>query len=170
MGFLMWRVRGGEWIVGLSSLALLVVMFFVPWYGLTGTFAATAQSLGQSTSSDGWVGVGGLRWLLLLVILVGLLSMWFQATRPAPALAVSFTVAAVPLATLAVIGLIFRVLIDPPSPSGYLEVKGGAYAGLVLSIAILVGAYVSLREDGIHENDAPQSIETLRLAPRPSRR
>src|ERR1700728_316928 len=146
IGFDMWRGGGGEWIMGLASLALLIVTFFLRWYGLKGTFAGTAQSLGQATSSDGFSSFAALRWLILLVILFGLLAMWFQASRPAPALAVSCTVIEIALTTLLVIGLVIRVLIDPPGVSAYEEVKSGAYAGLVLSVAILVGAYVSLRE------------------------
>ena len=168
MGFRIYRLRGGEWIIGGSSLALLIATFALPWYGLKATFAPTAALLGQATQTDGWESYGTLRYLLVIVALLGLAVWWVQATRPGPALPVSLTVVDVALATLLLIGLIYRIAINEPGSSSNEELKIGSYAGLILTVAVLVGAYVSMREDAAAPDGASQEIETLRLAARPS--
>jgi hypothetical protein len=169
------RLRGGEWIIGGASLALLISAFALPWYGIRAPYAATPASQGYPVTVDAWNSLATLRFLIVIVAIAGSLAWWLQATRRAPGLPVSATVATVVLATLLELGLIYRVLIDRPAVllAGVAgvnidEARVGAYAGLILTAAILFGAYLSLREDGIAPADAPQTIETLRVAPRPS--
>jgi hypothetical protein len=159
-------LRGGEWIIGGASVALLLSMFLLPWYGDTSVYAPTEASLGRPTNFYAWNSLQGLRWLILLTVLVGLVVWWLQSTRPAPALPVCFTVIETVLAVLLLLALIYRVLVNQPGASSVIEAKTGAYAGLVFSAAIVVGGYLSLREDGISPKDAPAGIETLRLLPR----
>jgi hypothetical protein len=171
------RVRGGEWIIGGASLALLVSTFVFQWYGLTSTFAPTAASEGYPTGVDAWNGLATLRWLILLTGLVGLLAWWLQSTRRAPALPVAFTAIEAVLSGVLLLGLIWRILIDKPAVLlagdagvNVIAPQVGAYAGLVLTAAILAGTYISLREDGVAPADGPAEIEQLRLAQRPPAR
>ena len=168
MRFEIGRLRGGEWIVGGASVALLIALFALPWFGLKAAFAPTRSTLGGATNYDGYTTFPVIRWLIFLVVVAGLATWWFQATRRAPALPVSMTVVTVTLGTLLLLSLIYRVLIHPPQLGIYTEMKYGAYAGLILAAVVLVGTYLSLREDGIREADGPGKIETLRLAQRPA--
>jgi hypothetical protein len=160
------RLRGGEWIIGVASLALLVCLFALPWYGLTHVFSPTAATLGLQTDANGWNSLEVLRWLILLLGAGGIAVWWLQATRQAPSLPVAATALESVLGAAVLIALLVRVVIDPPGSSSFIEPKSGAIAGLVLSAVLLIGGYLSLREDGIDPQDAPASIELLRLAQR----
>jgi hypothetical protein len=164
------RVRGGEWIAGGASLALLLCTFLLPWYGLTSVFAPTARTLGLKTTVDGWNSLETLRWLIVLTALVGIAVVLAQASRPGPALPVALTVITTVLGMLLLLGLIYRVLISQPGGTMFTEAKAGGYAGLFFALTIVGGCYLSLREDGIAPADAPAKIETLRLQPRSSAR
>jgi hypothetical protein len=170
VGLRLARVRGGEWIMGLAGLGLVVVLFALPWYGFDGVYSSTAATLGIRTQYTGLQSLHVLGPLALLVGVGGLSAWLLQGTRGAPAAPVCATALTIALAIPVLIGLAVRVLIAYPEHSTYIEAKSGAYCGLALVAAIVVGAYVSLRRDGIHPADAPQRIETLRIAPRPGAR
>lgn len=167
------RLRAGEWLIGIGALLLAVDLFALPWYGLTSVFAPGAAQLGQPTTTTGWGGLLVIGPLALLVALLGLAVCWLQGTRPAPALPVACTLIELALGTLLAVCLVVRVLFAPPGilipgAPGVRAVQTlyGGYAGLLLSIVILAGAYLSLRRDGIAERDAPRRVEVLRLARR----
>jgi hypothetical protein len=159
-------LRAGEWIMVVAGLALIVDLLAVPWYGLSGTYAEAYRQIGAGPeNSDGIQSLHVLGPLALLAGVGGLSSGWLQATRRAPAVPVCAAALTTVLSTLVLIGLFVRVLIVQPGSATYIEAKAGAYAGLALSALLVLGGYRSLRQDGIHAADAPQQIETLRLAP-----
>jgi hypothetical protein len=158
------RLRSGEWIVGAGSLVLLASTFLFKWYALSGPLAQTASKfLGLSTSINGWDALSNLRWLIVLTGLAGLALVYVQGSRRAPALPISVTVIVTVLAFLTSIALIYRVVIDEPGGYSVITQRFGAFAGLFSAIAITVGAYRSLREDGIAPADAPSEVETVKL-------
>jgi hypothetical protein len=55
----------------------------------------------------------------------------------------------------------------PAGGGGALQTCAGAYIGLAAAIVITVGAWLSLRRDGVDPGDSPADIETLRLSSRP---
>jgi hypothetical protein len=156
------RLRAGEIAAGVSGLLLAVFMFALPWYGLKRALAPTASSLGISTSFDGWHALSHVRWLVLLTVIAALALAYFQAASRAPAIPVTISVIATVLGAITVLALIYRVLINVPGPANLVDVKPGAYLGLVTAIGVLVGAFVSMREEGISPRDAPAEIETVR--------
>ena len=160
------RLRVGEWIVGVAALILLVVLFVLPWYGFTGVYSTNAAALGVKVTYNGWHSLTIIRFVVILVALGGLASWWLQATRPAPALPVCAIALTTALDLVLFLALYFRVLITPPGNTTFIGSKVGAFVGLGISAVLLVGGYVSLRQDGIAAEDAPASIETLRLAHR----
>ncbi len=157
------RLRRGETIVAAAATLLLIFLFVLPWYGLTPTYARTAATLPTSTSVSGWNSLSHLRWLILVTIVVALALAYFQAACRAPATPVSLSVILIVLSLLNVLALLYRVLINVPGPDGFYEQKAGAYLGLLCSLALLYGAYQSLRREGIRPQDGPQEIETVRL-------
>jgi hypothetical protein len=114
----------------------------------------------------GWDGLTNVRWLILVTVACGLLLVFLQASRKAPALPVSFSVIVTVLAVLTVLALIYRVLINEPGPDGYVDQQVGAFVGLVSSIALVYGGYASMRQEGIAPRDAPAlaDIEVVRLS------
>ncbi|HEY8763275.1 MAG TPA: hypothetical protein VIM18_03730 [Solirubrobacteraceae bacterium] len=149
------RLRIGELIVGASALVLLASIFLLDWYGLNGTFAPTAQRLGLPSSVNGWHGLTTVRWLLLLTVGCALALVYFHASRRAPALPVALSVILTVLSLITTLVLVYRVLINQPGPGDVITTRTGAYVGLLSAVALLYGAYRSMRQEGIAERDAP---------------
>jgi O-antigen/teichoic acid export membrane protein len=137
-------------VIGVASVALIVVLFATPWYAT------------QTATDNGWLSLSILGPFALLVGLLGLGVWWFQASRRSPALPVCATLIELPLSFVLSVGLIVRVLIA--HPAGVTSVRYGAYAGLVLALAVTAGSFWSSRTDGISPQDAPAEIETISLA------
>ncbi len=157
------RLRSGELIVGASAVALLVSTFALSWYGLKARLVPTAAQLGSSTSSTGWNSLTHVRWLVLLTIIVALALVFFQGARRAPAIPTALSVIITVLAILTLLALIYRVLISTPGSGNPTDLKPGAYVGLLSALALTYGGYLSMRQEGLAESDAPQRIETVRL-------
>jgi hypothetical protein len=157
------RLRAGEWIAGVSGLALLVLTLAAPWYGTTRPLSRTAALLLPSTSFTGWSALSHIRWLILVTALAGLALFCAQALCRAPAIPSTLSMIAMVLSLASVVVLIYRVLIAIPGPSSVLEQKAGAYLGLASALALLYGGFRSLREEGIAPEDGPQEIPVVRL-------
>jgi hypothetical protein len=157
------RLRRGEVIVGTGSVVLLASMFVLEWYGITAQLRPTAASLGFSTSIDGWDALTNVRWLMLVTIACGLALVYLQAARRAPAIPVTVSVLVTVLGLVTMLVLIYRVLINEPGSDAVIEQKAGAFVGLASAIAIVIGGYLSMRDEGIAHKDAPAEIETVRL-------
>jgi hypothetical protein len=141
------RIRRGEAVAGLSAALLLVLLFLTPWFRF---------GLGPvHTDADGWHSLPTLRWLLVVTALMGLLLVFSQATRSAPALPVTLSLITTTLGALTTLAVIIRLPTDTGSP------RAGAFAGLLATAALTIGAFMSLRrEDGwLPGEDHP--IETI---------
>jgi hypothetical protein len=159
------RVRAPEWLLGAGSLVLLGSTF-LKWYGLKAAIVPTYSTLGYGNGSrDAWSSLSIGRWLILIVGLVGVLAWYAQAYSRAPAIPISLTVVATPLALLLSLFLIDRVFIDYPGAASLIAIKPGAVIGMLGAFIALTGAWFSLRLDGIRPSDGPQEIETFRRTP-----
>jgi len=163
MGLDLSRLRRGEWIAGGSAVLLLAILFLLKWYGLKAVLRPTAAGLGVPTAVDGWNALTHLRWLMLLTIAAALALAYLQATRRAPALPVTFSVIVTVLALLTALGLAYRVLINEPGPDAVITQKAGAYVGLAAGLGILVGGFLSMRQEGIAPRDAVAVEEVVRI-------
>ncbi|HET9073907.1 MAG TPA: hypothetical protein VFN48_04955 [Solirubrobacteraceae bacterium] len=173
-GFRIDRLRLGEWVIGLGAVGLLVDLIAVPWYSLRATFRATSAEFGAATSATGIQAHHLLGALAILCSLLGLLAWGLQATQRGPAAPLSATVMLFLLCLPLCVGLLIRVVFDPPAvivlgaPGvNTIQTDVGAVVGLFLAWGLLLGTWVSMRTDGIAVADAPREIETLRLARRP---
>lgn len=161
MDFVPSRLRKGELIVGAGSIVLLASMFLLKWFGLIGAAASEAKRLGHPTSVNGWHGLTTLRWFMLATVALGFALVYFQATRRAPAVPVTLSVLVFVVALITLIALIYRVLINEPGPDSLVEPKLGAFIGLLATLAITAGAFLSMREEGVAAADAPAEIPTI---------
>jgi hypothetical protein len=157
------RLRRGEVIVGAGAVALLASMLALKWYGLSSELSPTASSLGLPTSVNGWHGLTQLRWLMLVAVVCGLALFYTQATRRAPAVPASLSVIVTVIGLVTSLALLYRVVINEPGPDSVIEQKAGAFVGLASAIAIFVGGFLSMREEGVAEADAPREIEVVTL-------
>jgi hypothetical protein len=142
------RLRRGEIIAVLSALALVVLVFVVPWFRFT-------NADGSHTSANAWTSLPTLRWFILVTAAGGLLLGYFQAARQAPALPVAWDVIEVTLSAITTVALLIRVLTGEGSP------LVGAFAGLVAVAALTAGAFLSLREEGGWTPGPEHPVETL---------
>jgi hypothetical protein len=171
IGFQLDRLRLGEWLIGLSAIALLIDLVAAPWYSLRSTFRTTSAELGSATSASGLGADHLLGSLAILCGVCGIATWCLQVTQRAPALPVCLTVITSLLTLVLSIGLLIRVVFDPPHAL-LLGVPGadktdlGAVLGMLLAWALCVAAWISLRTDGIAAGDTPRRIETLRLTQR----
>ncbi len=152
------RLRSGELLVGASALVLLASMFVLDWYGLTGAFSPTAQRLGLPVAVNAWDGLTIMRWLLLATVGCALALVYFQASRRAPALPVTLSAVVTVLSVITALALVYRVLINQPGPGDVVQARAGAYVGLAGALALVYGAWRSLRQEGIAERDGPGVI------------
>jgi hypothetical protein len=156
------RLRRGEIVAGAGGALLLLFLFVPNWYALNGTFSQTAAVLGARTSWNGWWGLGGLRYLGLVTIVVALSLVYFQAAQRAPAVPVSLAVIATVLGGASVVAVIYRILAGPPSSGRFLHQQAGPYLGLLAAIGVAYGGYASMREEA-GASPAALEIETVRL-------
>lgn len=125
------RLRRGEIIAAAAGVVLLALVFVLPWFG----------GPGRRGDLNGWHSLTVLRWLIIVTGLSAVSLGYLQATREAPALPVSMSVIATTLGALTVIALVIRVPTAAGSP------RAGAYLGLLATIALTVGAFLSLRDE-----------------------
>jgi hypothetical protein len=156
------RLRTGEVIAGVAAVVLLLSVFLLPWFGLTGMIAPVAARLGVSTSVNGWQSLTTLRWLMLVTSLAALALVYLQGTRRSPALPATFSLIVMLLGGLTTLALIYRVLINVPGTNSVTDHRVGGFIGLISACAIAYGGYRSLREEGIAPQDEPKNIPTVR--------
>ncbi|MBO0769360.1 MAG: hypothetical protein J2O48_11815 [Solirubrobacterales bacterium] len=172
IGFRPDRIRLGEWIIGVSSLLLLIDLIVLPWFAINSTFKTTVQ-LGNPGSATGWQSFDVIGPLVIVTCLIGLATWYLQGSQPSPAVPVCMTVITTVFGLLSALGLLIRVVFSHPTVliSGtkgvdYIHPLVWAVVGLFLSFGLVAGAWISLREDGVQPKDAPRRIETLRLTQR----
>lgn len=142
------RLRRGELLAGASAVLLAIFMVGGKWYG---------ANAGKSGSQTGWQALTDLRWLLLLTIIAAVALVVVQATRRPPAVPVTMSLVVMLLGIVTVLALIYRVLIDAPPHQ-----EAGAYLGLLSAVGIAVGGYLSLRQEGISQQDERRDIPIVR--------
>ncbi len=164
------RLGLGEWLLGISSVVLLIDLFGVTWFQYRAQFHATMAMLGQRVAANGWQSFEAVGPLTLVVALAGVAIVWLAATRRSPALPVVVTTLLLPVSFVQAVLVAVRVLLDPPAVqlaaaggANVIETRAGAYIGVATSLALFAGVYVSLRRDAVAPEDAPSVIETLRV-------
>ncbi|HEX3975018.1 MAG TPA: hypothetical protein VHW96_02080 [Solirubrobacteraceae bacterium] len=145
------RLRRGEIIAALSALALVVLVFAVPWVSFS-------DPGGGHTSANGWTSFPTLRWLILVTAALGLALGYLQATRSAPAFPAAVDVVLVTLAAITTLVLFIRLLTGDGSP------QVGGWLGLMVTAGITVGAATSLRQEAGWEPGPDHPVETVELS------
>ncbi len=158
MAFNLARLRKGEMVVGAGSIVLLASMFLLRWYG----FHTVVTDVGASW--NGWHGLTTLRWFMLVTAALGLALTYFQTANRTPAVPSTLSVIVPVVALITFIPLIYRVLINEPGPDSLIDPRAGAFIGLLATLAIVGGGYLSLREEGVREVDGPGEIPTIPLS------
>ena len=166
MSLRMTRLSAGEWLLGVSSVFLLVDLFGVSWFAYGSRFHAVAAMLGQSSSANGWNTFNVLGPLTLVVCMAGIATVLLAVARSSPALPVVINTLLLPVSFVLAVLVAVRVLIDAPSVrliqaggANVISAQPGAYVGLALTLALFAGAYLSMRRDAVAAEDSPIDIE-----------
>jgi hypothetical protein len=149
MAFNLRRLRAGEYLTAVGVAAMLVALFVVPW-------SAAGSGAAVGAPRDGWNALGALRWMLLIVVAVGLGLVVAQARFRAPAIPACLDTVSMALAAIAVVW----VIIDVVSGS---HQRVGAWLGLAAACTIEAGSFLALRQEGILDADGPQHIPVVAL-------
>jgi hypothetical protein len=147
------RVRYGEWIAGISGLALLVVMF-LDWYSAGGSGA------------NAWEAFSVIDVFLAIAALFGITLLLTEANQRTPAVPQAVGALTVPFASVASILVLIRLL-DLPGPVDGREL--GLYLGVVATLGVLVGAWRSIGDQRFPREVATQVDVTPLPAPKPRR-
>ena len=147
------RLRAGEWLAALGGVGLIVTLA-LDWYG------ARAREAGVS----GFAAFDVIDVLLVLVAGTGIALAVVQATRERPALPVAAAVLTITVGILGTLLVLYRIA-NEPGPDEFLDVRAGAYLGLLAVAAMTAGGWLALateRVPGLPPGPEPE----LRPAPR----
>ena len=147
------RLRIGEWLAALAG-AGLVASLALDWYGVRG----------RETAISGFAAFDVIDVLLLLVGATGVALAVVQATRDRPALPVALGVIAITAGLLGILLVLYRI-VNEPGPDEFLDVRLGAYLGLLAVAGVMAGGWLSLADE--HVPGLPPGPEPeLRPSPR----
>ncbi len=140
------RLTRGEVISAGCALLLIVVMFALAWYGVDGIPGRQRHGTAVVGTVTGWQGLPGLRWLILLTVLVALGALAAPAAHISRQAVAGFRLATLVLGCATALALIIRVLIDLPAPDRVVDQKLGALVGMLASLGVAYGAVEAIRE------------------------
>jgi hypothetical protein len=132
------RLSRGEQLAGIAGLVLILVMFLFAWYGIP-EFAGAASFPGADAfdALDDWVNII----LVFTAFSAMALALFGSDVSRAP----------IPLSTITtVLGGISSIvlLIYLISPPHELDRKFGIWLGLISAVAIALGGYMAMQEEG----------------------
>lgn len=139
------RIYTGELVSTLSALVLAALMFALDWYGAVEP--PHAGRAGLTTSETAWGAMTLLRWVMLFTILVAVGATMLHASQRGHGARTDTSLPVTVTGTASAVLLGYRVLINPPHPSSVVDIKLGAYLGLLATVALALGGWQSLREE-----------------------
>jgi purine-cytosine permease-like protein len=145
------RLRAGEALAAAGGLVLLVVMF-LGWYGA------------EDVTLSAWEAFAVTDVLLALLALLALGVAVTTVTQRGPALPVGLGVITTALALVALIALLYRIL-NEPGPDDLVEVRAGAWLGVLAALLVLAGAWHSIADEAPRPGDTVTADVERRPAP-----
>jgi H+/gluconate symporter-like permease len=124
------RLRGGELLAGAGATGLLADMF-VDWFGGT----------------SGWESLTIGRIVLAGLIVCAFTLVVLTVTSRTVAMACSAAAITIGVGALALWFVFYRVVVNEPGPNALVSVQTGAYFGLLLVLAIIAGAWITLSDE-----------------------
>lgn len=139
------RIRIGELISAASALMLAAIMFGLEWFGAVGL--PRSRRSGIETAENAWHMLTVTRWFMLAAIAVALGSVVLHATQRSHGTKTDTGRVTAAVGTITAALLAYQVLIDLPGSSSVVDIKIGAYLGLLAAIGVALGGWDSVREE-----------------------
>jgi hypothetical protein len=177
------RLRPAELLAGAGAVALLVLMF-LDWFGLpsdpgpraTRTAHGISYAVGfvddamLKLDAAGWTSLGWFPAALIALAIAACLGwMFVTVTHDSPAVPLAGTIGTFAAGLFATIAILARLVFQPGLgvglPNVIVEVRWPAYAGLAAAVAIVLGAWLAVRDERIGQ--APSSAPEVELRPIP---
>ena len=133
------RLTRGELISAVSALVLTVLMFAADWYGVD-------SRRGITGTETGWQGLTGVRWLILVTVVVAFGAVAAHAASPTRQAVAGVRLGLLALSCATAVAVIVRVLIALPSSDRVVDQKLGGALGVIAALGIAYGAWDSVRE------------------------
>ncbi|HLI59965.1 MAG TPA: hypothetical protein VKV21_09910 [Solirubrobacteraceae bacterium] len=137
------RLRLGEYLAAVGSVALLVALFALHWYG--------------NPAVGGWRAIPTLRWFLLATALLGLALTLAQAAMRGPALPVTLDLIGMLAAGVTTILTAIRLITTGATPAV------GAYVGVGGAALTTLGAYRAMRVEQGWTPGSERPVELIEL-------
>lgn len=145
------RLRYGEWIAGVSGIALLVALF-LDWYSFSGVAA------------NAWQALSVIDVFLALAAVLGIALMLTTATQRSAAVPQATGAIAVPFAFVASVLVLIRAISLPGGADGR---ELGLFLGIAATLGVLIGAWRSIGDDRFPAGASPAVEVTPLPAPQP---
>ena len=160
------KLRTGELVAAIGGLVLLVAMFAVDWYEISGFGGLVEQfgdAVGVDTGIKAWDGQGFLGTIANLVILAAALAAItlavLTATSRTPALPVAASAITAGLGIGAVIMILGRMVFQP-GPNEVVDLRFGILLALIGAAVIAYGGWRSMQEEGTSFEDARDQLRS----------
>jgi hypothetical protein len=154
------RMRVGEWVAALGAVGLLIVMFFdwfqveVPAPESSGSGILSLVTV-TGPSADAWSSLGWFMVVLLCVQIFGGAALSYMTVkRASPAWPVGAGALTWIVGSLIFLVLLVRVCIAQPGSDAFVSVQAPAYLGLVFTLLIPLGGFLSLRDERTRSPEA----------------
>ncbi len=124
------RLRTGEWIAGISGVALFVVMF-LPWFGVDATVNA-------------WEAFDFIDVVLMLAVISGVGMAALAVAQSNVQLPVAASAITAGIGIVGALVVLYRIV----DPVGDADRKIGLYLGLIAAVAVAAGGWLAMQEEG----------------------
>ena len=147
------HVRAGDVVAGVAGV-LLLVSTFLNWYTVSG----------RDDGLTAWAAFGVVDLLVVLVALLGIALALSEVIGRGPSLPVALGVITTTLALAGTLLLAYRI-VNQPGPNDLIGVEAGAYVGLLASLGVFLGAWLSLSDERARPVDPVPPVPERRPTP-----
>jgi hypothetical protein len=152
----------GEKLAGIAGLALLLIMFLFAWYSWpsVGGISSSLNGLDAFDAYDDWVGL-----ILVFAAFSGMaLALFGNGMARIP---ISLSILSTVLGGISAIVVLIFIVSTPSGPTfgaggglaeGSLGVEPGAWLGLIASVLLAIGGYMTMQEEGTSFADAADRL------------
>ena len=145
----MGNIRPGQRIAAIAGVVLFIVMWF-SWYGVDldkVTGGSAVKNLGIDTTANAWQSFSWIDLLMLITALVAVGAAAAAASGRMRADSLSPTAGLTAgLGALTVLAILYR-LINEPGPDALLNIKIGAWLGLISAAVLTYGGFRAMGEE-----------------------